>query len=532
MTSKFVLKELSRYRIGTYADIIYRNALLYPDKEALIYGPERITFAEYNSRVNRLIHALQFMGNLKGDTIGVLSWNCLEYTYVFGAALKGGFVISPFNARLQVDELDYLLNHSGIDTLFVDPELSETVNLLRPRLLNVKNYISFEAPVPGMTFFRDLLSGYSEKEPDVMVEKDDALFIIYTSGTTGLPRGALYTQYAAMDNTRTCVITKGFQHEDKNITIMPLFHVGGIDNINACFYVGSSNVIMKTFSPAAILETIQDEKVTDIQIVATHLAAILALPDFGHYNLSSLKRIYYTGSPMPVELLRHGLQALGPVFIQGYGQTESGPNLTALPIASHKVLDKSPEEISILASCGQPDIGVHIRIVDENDDDVEPGEVGEIIARSEHNMLEYWHNTDDTNNTIIDGWLHTGDMGHYDERGYIYIVDRKKDMIVSGGENIYPREVEEVLYQHPAILEAAAIGIPDPYWVERVHAIVTLKKEATLTEKELIDFCKGKIARYKAPKTVEFVESLPKNPSGKILKKVLLRERQRGIKEK
>jgi long-chain acyl-CoA synthetase len=328
-----------------------------------------------------------------------------------------------------------------------------------------------------------------------------------------------------MDNTKTFVIMKGLRPEDKNITIMPLFHIGSIDNLNACLYVGSSNVIMKTFSPVATLQAIQDEKATDIQIVATHLAAIMALPDFDRYDLSSLKRIYYVGSPMPVELLKKGLMAFGPVFMQGYGQTESGPNVTSLPIEAHKVLDKSVKEQSILASCGQPEIGVHIRIVDDERNDVEPGEVGEIIVQSKHNMMEYWHRPDETCQTIIDGWLHTGDMGRYDERGYIYIVDRKKDMIVSGGENIYPREIEEVLYQHPSIMEAAVIGLPDPYWVERVHAVVTLKKGANLIAEELIDFCKERIARFKAPKSVEFVESLPKNPSGKILKKELIRER-------
>jgi acyl-CoA synthetase (AMP-forming)/AMP-acid ligase II len=232
---------------------------------------------------------------------------------------------------------------------------------------------------------------------------------------------------------------------------------------------------------------------------------------------------------MPVELLRKGLEIFGPVFAQGYGQTESGPQVSFLSREAHQVLDKPLEEQRVLRSCGQPSIGVHVRIIDEDNNDVEPGIPGEIIVQSDSIMLEYWRKPEDTSDVIIDGWLHTGDMGYYDEKGYIYIVDRKKDMIVTGGENVYPREVEEVLYGHPAIAEAAVIGIPDPVWVERVHAAVILKEGATSTEDEIIAFCKENMTAYKAPKSVEFLKSLPKSPQGKILKKEI---RKRYLEEK
>jgi len=277
----------------------------------------------------------------------------------------------------------------------------------------------------------------------------------------------------------------------------------------------------RAFDPAATLQTIQDEKATDIDIVATHLIAMLALPDVDKYDLSSLKRMWYAASPMPVEVLKKGIKTWGQIFAQAYGETESGPAITDLPRKDHNVLDRPPEEQRILASAGRPSIGVHVRVVDDKDNDVKPGEVGEIIVQSKHTMVEFWHKPDDTREALVNGWLHTGDMGTYDEKGYVYIVDRKKDMIISGGENIYPREVEEVLYQHPAVLEAAVIGIPDPFWVERVHAVVALKQEASVTADELITFCKEKLARYKAPKSAEFVDSLPKNPAGKILKRQL-----------
>jgi len=533
MSKELVLKELSRYKIGTYADIIYRNALLYSGDEVFIYGSERITFAEFNARVNSLIHALWSMGVKKGDVIGILSWNCLEYADVYGAAMKGGFITSPFSPRLQADELDYLINYSEANTLFVGPELVEMANSLRPRIPKVKNFISFEGPAPDMTCHRDLLATYPREEPDVQVEEDDPVFIFYTSGTTGVPRGALYTHRRAIEDHRTSVIGLGLQHGDKYIQIMPLFHVGGTKQMWVYFYVGGCSVIMpqRSFDPAATLQAIRDEKATDIHIVATHLAAFFTLPDIEKYDLSSLKRIWYAASPMPLELLKKGMKMWGPIFIEGYGSTEDGPNVTMLSMQQHDVLDRPPEEQKALTSAGFPDIGVHVRIVDDKDNDVEPGEVGEIVVQSKSIMQEWWHKPDETRETMLNGWLHTGDMGRYDEKGYIYIVDRKRDMVCSGGENIYPREIEEILYQHLSVLEAAIIGVPDPFWVEKVHAVVTLKEGASLTAEELIDFCKQRLARYKAPKSVEFVDALPKNPAGKILKREL-REKYWAGKER
>ena len=514
-----ILKELSRYKIGTYADIIYRNALMYPEREAFIYGKERITFAEFNARANSLIHALWSMGVKKGDVIGVLSWNCLEYLDVYGAAMKGGFVLSPFNVRLKTDELEYLINYSKANTLFVGPEMVELVNSLKPRLPKVKNFISFEGPAPGMACHRDLLAKYSRKEPDVQVTEDDPLYIIYTSGTTGVPRGALFTQGRSREDIRTKVLEKALEPGDTYVILIPLFHVI-VSEMLALFYIGDRSVIIKFFDPAETLQTIQDEKATDIFVVPTHLAAMLALPDVKKYDVSSVKRVSYGGSPIPVELLERALQVFGSIFVQAYGQSECSI-ITYLRREDHDVLDKSPEERKILSSCGRPCIDTHLRIVDDKGNDVETGEIGEIIVLSKHNMVGFWEKPEDTAATIIDDWVHTGDVGYSDEKGYIYIVDRKRDMIISGGENVYSREVENILYQHPAVAECAVIGVPDPYWVEHVHGVVVLKKGATLTPDELIAFCKKRLAGYKAVKSVEIVDALPKNSTGKILKKEL-----------
>jgi len=532
MPTRKILSELCRCKTGTFADIIRRNALLYPDQEAFVYGGMRITFSEFNKRVNKLIHALHEMGVKKGDVLGILSWNCLQCAEIYGAAMKGGFLASPFNTRLKANELEYIINYSEANTLFVGPELLEVANSLKPRLPKVRNYISLESSAPGMTAHDDLLASHSDQEPDVRVDEDDPLGMIYTSGTTGVPRGALYTHRRFIEDTKTLVINMGLQPGDKQVLIAPLFHIGGNTHFRAFLYIGGCSAILKFFDPAATLQIIQDERATHMNFVPTHLVAILDLPDLNKYDISSMKIMWYAASPMPLEVLKKGMKAFGPIFAQGYGQTESGPAISHLSRENHNVLDRPEEEQRRLMSAGRPDIGVQVRIVDDEGNDIEPGEVGEIIVRSKQIMVEYWRKPEDTRASIVNGWLHTGDMGYYDEEGYIYIADRKKDMIISGGENVYPKEVEGILYQHPAVLEATVIGIPDPYWVESVHTVVVLRKGANTTAEELIAFCKESIADYKAPKSVEFVDSLPKNPAGKILKRELREKYWAGLERR
>src|SRR4030042_869183 len=412
MSKRLILKELSRYNIGTFTDIIYRNSLLYPDQGAFVYGDTRITFSE-------------------------------------------------FNTRLKADELDYIINYSEASILFVGPELLEMANSLRPRLTKVKNFISLECPAPGMITHQDLLASQKGQEPDVQVTEDDPVGIIYTSGTTGVPRGALSTHRRLIEDSKILALDMSLQPGHRRVLITPLFHIAGNSHFRSSLYTGGCIIILKFFDPAAALKAIQDEKATHMDIVPTHLAAMLNTPDLNKYKISSLTFLWYGASPMPLEILKKGMN------------------------------------------------------------DVAPGEVGEVIIRSKQMMAEYWHKPDETRANIIDGWLHTGDMCYYDEKGYIYIADRKKDMIISGGENVYPREVEEVLYRHPAVMEATVIGIPDPYWVEKVHAIVALKKGAQATAEEIVAFCKKNIAGYKTPKSIEFVDALPKNAAGKILKREL-----------
>ena len=516
-----ILRDASKYRVALMGDIILRNALFHGDRVAFVYGEERITFRSYNERVNRLIHALRDMGVKKGEVLGVLAWNCAEYMDIFGAAEKGGFIITPLNVRLAAGELEYLINDSESTVLFVGPELAGMAEKLRPRIPRVKHFISLEGALPGMVSEAELLAGYPADEPEVSVDDQDPLLICYTSGTTGRPRGALYTNLGIREDVICHSLEIPITLEDRGISLMPLFHIGGIAIRAYFFYQAVPNVIMKTFDPKGFMEIIEKEKITNVILVPTHLAVVLDLPQFGQYNVSSIRRIYYAGSPMPSALLRRGMEIFGSVFFQGYGQTESGPEISYLKERDHEVLDKSPELRERLLSTGFPALGVHVRIVDQDDKDVAPGEVGEIIVKSRHIMKEYWKKPKETAETIVKGWLHTGDMGRYDDDGYIFIVDRKKDMIITGGENVYPREVEEVLHKHPAVLECAVFGIPHPKWVEAIHAVVTLKKGASAAPDGLIAFCKEHIAGYKAPKTLEIVDELPKSGTGKILKKEL-----------
>lgn len=516
-----LLQELSRYEIGTYADVIYRHALLRPHEEAFVYGGSRITWSLYNERVNRTVSALDSLGVAKGEVVGLLSWNCLESFDLLGAAMKGGFILSPYNPRLSPLDLERLIEYSEATSVFVGPELAPMLEGIRPRLSRVKRFISLETPAPGMLSHADLMAQNTPDEPAPRVSADDPLYIIYTSGTTGVPRGALYTHARAMHNIAARLAETPVEVGDRAVLTLQLFHVAGMEASQAFLCAGAADVILKTFEPRTLLQTIQDERATDVQIVPTTLAAVFALPDFESYDLSSLKRIVYAASPMPVALLQRGMDIWGPIFCQFYGQTESGPIITALSRDRHVVAYGTPEEQEILLSVGHPAPGVHVRIVTEGGADAQAGEVGEIIVQSPHLMAGYWRRPEETAATIVDGWLHTRDMGHFDERGYIYISGRQGDMIISGGENVMPREVEEVLYQHPAIGEAAVLGVPDPYWVERVHALVVVKSGASTESDEIIEFCRHRLARYKAPKSLEFVDSLPKNASGKIDKLVL-----------
>ena len=512
----------------TLKELLNKNAQIYPDKTAFIFENKRYTFKQVNQRINSLINALASMGVRKGDRVGLLAYNCSQYFEVFNVA-KAGMICVPLNYRSVARELVYLINNSEANTLILEKEFIDTIRPIRHELGGVKNFICLDAAVDNMASYEQLISDFPPDEPVNEVEADDPCILFYTSGTTGRPKGALHTHKSIL--AESAAVGQNFTSNDIALCVMPFFHVAGSAvYLFPAFASGATVVIHKKFDEAQILKTIEREKVTYICLVPAMIIRLLEHPDLDKYDLSSLHNIVYTGAPMPFEALRRGVERFGKIFVQLLGQTET-LNLTMLKKEDHYI-EGSARETRRLESVGKPPRTGEVRIVDEKLKDVPVGEVGEIVARSDRIMKEYWKLPKETAEIMKGGWLHTGDLGRMDEDGYIYIVDRKKDMIISGGENIYSREVEEVLYTHPAVQEAAVVGIPDEKWGESVKAVIVLREGMTATEDEIIDFCKEHLASYKKPKSVEFWDSLPITASGKIKKNEIRDRYWKGYEKK
>jgi len=512
----------------TLKDLLNRNAKTYPDKTAFIFGNKRYTFKEVNQRVNSLVNALASMGVRKGDRVGLLAYNCSQYFEVFNVA-KAGMICVPLNYRSVARELVYLINNAEANTLILEKEFVNTILPIRHELVGVKNFICLDAAVENMASYEQLISSSPPDEPADNVEADDPCVLFYTSGTTGRPKGALHTHKSLL--AEAAAVGQNFTPDDIALCVMPFFHVAGSAvYLFPAFASGATVVIHKKFEEVPILETIEREKVTYICLVPAMIIRLLERPDLDKYDLSSLHTIVYTGAPMPFEALKEGVKHFGKIFVQLLGQTET-LNLTILNKEDHNI-EGSAKETKRLESVGKPPRAGEVRIIDKQGHDVPAGEVGEIVARSDRMMKEYWKLPKETAEIMKGGWLHTGDLGRMDEDGYIYIVDRKKDMIISGGENIYSREVEEVLYSHPAVQEAAVVGVPDEKWGESVKAVIVLRKGMTATEDEIINFCKEHLASYKKPKSVEFWDSLPMTGSGKIMKAEIRDRYWKGYEKK
>ncbi|MBU2513831.1 long-chain fatty acid--CoA ligase [bacterium] len=506
--------------IGT---LLTKSARNYPDNLGIVHGDRRLTYLEFNSRTNRLANALGRLGIRQGDHIAVLQYNYPETLESIFAAFKAGCSAVPINFRLHSKEIAFIINNSEARAVILSPEFNDIILDIRSQLPKVDHLITLSGAKGALLDYETLLSAELDQFIDVDIHPDDTAWLFYTSGTTGRPKGAMLTHrnLLAMTMNFYADICPGFSSDDAALHAAPLSHGSGmyaIPNIAK----GAANVILasKSFDPALVFETIEKNKITNMFAAPTMIKLLVESPSLGMYDISSLRALNYGGAPMLVEDLKNAIKKIGPCLVQLFGQTESPMTITGLPHRDH-VLEGDVMQLERLASSGIERTDVEVRIADPNGVECSTGEVGEIVTRSDLVMKGYWRNEAATKAAIRNGWLYTGDMGYMDQQGYLFIMDRSKDMIISGGENVYPRETEEILITHPAVREVAVIGIPDPKWGEEVKAIVSLIKGASVTESELILFCRSNIAGYKTPKSIDFIDELPKNNYGKILKREL-----------
>ena len=498
--------------------MLTRSAVAFPDKEALVIGDHRLTFSQLNQRVNRLANALLAQGLKKGDRVGLLFFNSLGYLESFLALYKAGLVWVRLNYRLGESELGNMMADSQAVALIHGPEFNDTADKICQAVPGVKLRVG-QAPGAELSY-EEILCAAPPEEPPVEVTEEDLSDIWYTSGTTGEPKGIMITHRNIIACTQHLLSdVYWITGEDKLLTVGALSHAGSV-RVLPFMLRGALNVLHAKFDPLAIFQTVEKEKITDISVVPTMLFALMDHPERGNYDLGSLKTLTYAGAPTPVERIKEAIKIFGPILDQSFGQAESIITITHLSKHEH-VYENDPRGEKRLASVGREYPGVEVKVVDEKGQKCPPGEIGEITTRSDLVMKGYWNRPEQTAEALKGGWLQTGDLGYQDENGFLFLLDRKHGKIISGGLNVYPREVEEVLAKHPSVAEACVFGMSDPKWGEAVTAAVTLREGRQATAEEIARFCKDRIASYKSPKKVHILESLPKNAYGKVLQREL-----------
>lgn len=502
-------------------------------KPAILFGDRRLSFAQVGEAASRLASALATrLGVAKGARVALLLPNCPELTIVDWALIRAGLVRVPLNPRLAPAEIEYMLQDSGAEVLVYDSEYESTVARVRATSPALRHCIANGAPVPAPLAWTEVLAQGDADDFQVATDLDDPYMILYTSGTTGRPKGAVTTVRSRWFTLFTSAANENFVEEsDVMLHVASLGHGSGTKVLNH-YVKGATNVYLPRFTIEEFCRTVQEHRVTTTWMVPTILGMLLDFPDRHRYDLSSLRTVVYGGAPMPIERLKEALRIFGPIFVQVFGLSETPHPIISMGKAEH--VDGTPEQLERrLASAGRPSLGVEIRLVSENGGEARTGEIGEIAVRGENVMVGYWRKPEATAEVIRDGWFHTGDLAIADPHGYIEIVDRKKDMIISGGYNVYPREVEEVLYRHPAVGECAVIGVPHAKWGEAVKAVVSVRPGQAVTAEELLEHCREFLADYKKPQSIDLMDELPKSPNGKILKRELRKphwnERRRGI---
>lgn len=499
-------------------NLLLRNATLFSRKTAVSCMGENVTYKGLLERVSALSSGLASLGLQKGDRIAFLGHNSLAFVEFHIGVSMGGMVAVPLNFRLAAKELQFILNDCSCKALIYDAPYVQIVERIREEVSTLKHFISLSGSGGEDVGYEQLISRVG-RGSTLHPEAGNPAAILYTSGTTGVPKGALLSHHNMLAAIKGNLIEQQIVPENKFLGVGPLFHVAPLHILLAFLYRGCTCIILQQFDPRAVLETIQNERITNIFLVPATLKALVDFPDLARYDLSSLSTVTYGGAPTPKELVSQALKTFGPVLLQVYGSTETGLT-TVLDKNYHEIKDANGEH-AYIRSCGREIVDFMVRTVDERGNDIAAGEAGEILVKGESVMQGYWKKPEETEKVLVDGWFRTGDVGTLDDTRLLTILDRKKDVIISGGENIYPAEIESLISSLPQVAETAVIGVPDERWGETVKALVVLKEGQTLSVDEIIDACKRHLASYKKPTSVDFLGELPKNSTGKILKRVL-----------
>jgi len=502
------------------ADLLDKRALLTPDREALLEAAsgQRYTYAELNRRANRLANFMQEkLGVTKGDRVSILAHNSVIYLDLFYGLAKIGAIFAPLNWRLVARELAYIVNDCDPKVLLCGPEFVDTLTEMRLEI-DVANIIGVEgAQIPDVWDYEQALAAASPARPaGASLDEADPHCILYTSGTTGRPKGAIIPHRQVLWNCINTAVSWGLTQDDVSPVFTPLFHAGGLFAfMTPLLYLGGRIVLARTFDAERSLQLILEERCSVILGVPTLFQMWLDSTAFPSANFEHVRFFISGGAPCPPSLINAWRDAKGIVFRQGYGLTEVGPNCFTMT---------DEESVIKTGSVGKPIFHSQMRLVDEDGDDVQPGQTGELLIKGPHVCAGYWNNEEATASALRDGWFYTGDMARQDRDGFFYIAGRFKDMIISGGENIYAAEVEAAVVEHPAVTEAALIGLPDEKWGEVGLMVTVLEKGQAVTEDELRAFCRQRLARYKVPKQFVFSDALPYSPYGKVMKQQLKKQ--------
>ena len=501
-------------------DTLDYSAREHPDADFALFQGRALSYRDAAKATNRLANGLVAAGLAPGDRFAVLSKNSIEMVLLYYAASKAGVVPVPLNYRLAPPEWSYIVRDAGARLLFAQGELASALESARAELSDVKQFVALDGAPAGYTTLDAFQAGQSDAPPDRNITPDADVYQMYTSGTTGRPKGAVLTHAAVMAQLHQGMLGFGTQTGDRALIVAPLYHAAAALMTFVAVQSAGALYIQEDFVPADVVQALSEERISAALLVPAMIQfCLVAVPDVSERRYDDLRLIVYGASPIAEQTLRQALEVFGCDFMQGYGMTETTAAATYLFPADHRRALAGDEKL--LLSAGRPLLGTEVRIVDDEDTPVPNGTIGEVAIRGPQLMRGYWNLPEASAEALKGGWMHTGDAGILDDEGFLYIQDRVKDMIVSGGENVYPREVEDALFQHPAVADVAVIGVPDERWGEAVKAIVVPKEGEAADADALLEFCKGRLGGYKRPRSVDFIDALPRNPSGKVLKKDL-----------